>query len=86
MVPATLVEKVKAELPEWAGLMFSSDGIARVVAPAPVNTQSRKLSVKECARLVEILGNQIVSTERKLYALHGGFINGRSDYGCEYHI
>lgn len=51
LVPEKLADKVSQKLPEWAGLM-TSDGVnATVIVRAPVNIESHKLGVKQCARL-----------------------------------
>lgn len=54
LMTEALAEKVKSEIPEWAGLMtLKNEGwhTPEVVIRAPVNKESQKLNVKQCARL-----------------------------------
>lgn len=54
----SLAEKVKAEIPGWAGLMTlknESWHTPEVVIRAPVNKDSAKLTVKQCARLARMM-------------------------------
>lgn len=61
-VPRKLVEKVSAELPEYAGLLTADEldaGFLEVVKRPTANTQSRRLSIKEAIRCVECQSNQL---------------------------
>jgi hypothetical protein len=61
-VPDGIFEKCKLILPEWAGLARLRDGYQfHVEVQAPINNQSRRLSVKESIKLVRNMPNQIVS-------------------------
>lgn len=64
LVPDKLVEKVKPLLPPWAGLMRgptpNSYGVA-VLIPAKPNEASRRLTVKECIRMVKMVNNHAMS-------------------------
>lgn len=66
LVPITLVEKVRDEIPEWAGLLCPDErnGLRSVMA-APRNKASQQLTLKECARLMNCAGNQIVALMRE---------------------
>ena len=84
--PTKLVEKVTPLLPDWAGLLVSGDYKCWVVRPAPANEASEKLSVKDSIRLIRVLGNQILSTEKTLASLRSQLIEGYEPYGIEYQI
>lgn len=71
-VPDSMVEKVVSECPEWAGVIRldeTPNGATGVVKSAPKNDRSSKLTILECARLMENLGNQIVTAEIRLDAM-----------------
>ena len=58
LMTVALAEKVKSEIPEWAGLMtLKNEGwhTPEVVIRAPVNKESAKLTVKQCARLARMM-------------------------------
>jgi hypothetical protein len=79
-VPESIVEKCKAELPPWAGLAKLQHEVAfNVVVQAPVNNQSRRLSVKECVKLFRNMTNQIVSFSNEIEGHKGRFIEGPWD-------
>lgn len=71
LVPPKLVERVRPEVPDWAGLLtvendpgddgYSTPIRVKSIKPAPTNALSKKLSPKECIRLFGTLGNQIMS-------------------------
>ncbi len=58
-VPESLVEKAKAELPPFAGLIAVNGTLVRVEVDAPVNERAVKLSTQRCVRLAECMANQI---------------------------
>lgn len=65
LVPCELTKKVEPLVPEWAGLMrgpgrSEPQGIV-VVKTAPANNESKRLSVKECCRLVRMVANWAMS-------------------------
>jgi len=65
MVPPHLVDKVLPLLPKNAGLMTESAKNhfdIKMIKPSPVNKLATKLSVKECARLLHQVGNQLMHT------------------------
>jgi hypothetical protein len=61
MVPENLVSKIEKELPEFAGLMTADSRTAVVVKPSPTNHLSEKLTIKECVKLMNCAGNQMIS-------------------------
>jgi hypothetical protein len=69
LVPKALVAKVIPELPEYAGLLTEGPGtsldystpVIEVVRKASANPMSRRLSLKECLRVVELQSNQLLS-------------------------
>lgn len=66
LVPAMLVEKVKPELPEWAGLMSDEEVWCKVLVNAPVNKASKRLSPIQCCKLMRNISNHLCSVENKL--------------------
>jgi len=63
LVPYALAERVKRELPPWAGLLKMTDEPATIQQEvlAPINRESRKLTAKECVQLAHCMANQILS-------------------------
>lgn len=69
LVPPKLAEKVHPEVPAWAGLLTLENDkwsggwstLVKSVKKAPVNNASRKLSLKEAARLMRNVGNELFS-------------------------
>ncbi len=56
MMPPDLAEKLKDQIPEWAGLMTTECSThAKVIKKAPVNKDSTKLDLKSCARLSRMM-------------------------------
>lgn len=71
LVPASLIDAAQAELPEWAGLATEAGANwLQVVKPSPVNSQSRRVPVKDAIRWVELQSNQLWAAERDLDAAH----------------
>lgn len=58
-VPLKLAEKVKQELPPWAGLLTVDETIVHLEVNAPINPHAKKLSVQRCVRLAKCMANQI---------------------------
>lgn len=61
LVPSAMSEKVKAELPTWAGLMVGEMPWLSVVVKAPPNHDAKRVSFKRIIRLVELQSNNLVS-------------------------
>lgn len=61
MVPPNLVSKAELELPEYAGLLTLNGVEVSVIKRAPSNNASERLSLKECARLMQCAGNMIIA-------------------------
>lgn len=62
-VPPELVS-LETELPAWAGLLSVPERRSwglEVIRAAPVNQESRKLTVKECLRIAHLMSNEIIS-------------------------
>lgn len=57
MMPPDLGAKLLPEIPEWAGLMVQRReySLVDVLKRAPVNKESAKLTVKQCARLARMM-------------------------------
>lgn len=68
-----IMDRVKDGLPEWAGLLVAHDDRyvpdLSVLKRAPVNKESRRLSVKECVKLAQLMGNHLLSAETSLDSL-----------------
>jgi hypothetical protein len=67
LLPAALVAKAATELPPFAGLLSDDGGksYCREVVAAPKNTESKRLSVKECVKLARCLGNNLMAAEKR---------------------
>ena len=88
LVPADLVKVIQNILPPWAGLLRGprEGEIQQIysVVMAPVNSVSRKLSVKEMLALGHCMSNQIYS--QALALRNNRWRSEESDYGLEYRI
>lgn len=63
-VPEDIVSTVMPILPEWAGLLCVCKTTAVVVIKkAPLNNKARRLSLRECVRMAEIMGSHIANME-----------------------
>lgn len=76
LVPTELVAVVEPIVPEWAGLLDSYHGAIRVAKSAPVNRESRRLSVKECIRFVRMVANWAMSEAESRQAEYLRFRDG----------
>lgn len=62
LVPPSIVDKIKPELPMWAGLMSVNEAdYVYVEVPAMVNKDSKRLSIKECVKLARCMTNHMMS-------------------------
>ena len=59
--PPHVVKKIQFEIPEWAGLLEVDRGVVKVVIESPMNSKSKRLSVKQCVKLAECMANQIAA-------------------------
>ena len=82
LVPEPLAEKCLAELPDWAGLMTSRNGHYRpeMLKVSPVNTSSKRYSVRECCVLSHLMANQIVSQAVEISGLINSFKSGHEPW------
>lgn len=66
MVLPSIADRVRAELPPYAGLLVpaNTQEWATEIVPAPVNRESRRLGIKSCLRLVTCQSNQLLSEIR----------------------
>lgn len=91
LVPYELAWKVEPELPDWAGLMRGpgSEEIHRVyvVKASPTLKSSKRLSVKECAKLAMSMSNQILSLAERCNNLNGNRYHdeGNETWYLEFH-
>lgn len=79
LVACGIVEKVKPIVPEWAGLMRGptpNDWNLRVEKVAPINQESKKLSIKECSSLVKCVGNYAMSQMETTYQAFSNYACG----------
>lgn len=90
IVPISIHQRVLAELPEWAGLLAHdsmTQGYAEVIRKAPVNAESRKLTLKEAVALAHLMANQVWATEMRM---HTAMMDRRREadlpWGVEYQI
>lgn len=64
LVAEDLKDRVRNILPEWAGLLYATErGRIFVERSAPVNHDSKRLSIKECVRLAHLMANHLLSAE-----------------------
>lgn len=72
LVPQKLVDKIKDEVPDFAGLltMHSNETSLEVIKKAPTNKHATRLSIKETSRLVRCAGNMMI-------AMMAGMCNAR---------
>jgi hypothetical protein len=77
LMPRPLAEKLEPKIPEWAGLMYNcvSEQTCIVLKKAPVNLQSEKLTLKECAKLARCMTNHMMSLKVKIECEHRKFVN-----------
>lgn len=61
LVPPKLVSKIEGEVPDYAGLLTLTGVQIQVVKKSPSNNLSERLSLKECAKLMNCAGNMIIS-------------------------
>lgn len=73
-----LAEKMLPKIPEWAGLLSGEmEGkykpFINVLKKAPINKESRRLSIKECVAMTRLMVNHMMSyvesvhTQREIY-------------------
>lgn len=91
LVPSNLVDRVRPELPPWAGLMRGPvDGEAQsiyVVLKSPTNHDSQRLSLKECVRVAYLVSNEAISARESLESTQSNFRYGHVPYwGLDYEI
>lgn len=82
-VPIEIREKVQPLVPDWAGLLTVSAYRVDAVKRAPLNKESRRLSVKEVIRLGKNMGSQLTSL---MFSLEGIKCHYHEPWGCEYMI
>ena len=72
MMPRELAEKLRDKIPEWAGLMCPAENnyTAEVLKVAPTNSKSKRLTLKECAKLCRAMTNHTMSYAQAVDA-HG---------------
>jgi hypothetical protein len=77
LVTPEISDKILPLLPAWAGLMTVSENqiTAYVLQPAPVNRESKKLSVQECIKLTRCMTNHMMATKIKLAEDMGRFMH-----------
>ena len=78
MMPRELAEKLRPEIPEWAGLMCPDYGgqSATVLKVAPVNSKSKRLSLKECAKMCRYMTNHMMSSRSYMQRHIDNFLQG----------
>ena len=70
LIPPGLVEKLRPEVPEWAGLLtLNENGGVSVLIDAPANPDSERLSLREAVKLARAITNYCMSVEQMNYNL-----------------
>lgn len=66
LVTPEIVEKVAPLVPEWAGLITTDlpwRHAWKIVKDAPINTASRRYTIKGCIRMVAMMSSQLHASE-----------------------
>lgn len=71
LVPEEIRETVERRLNGHAGLLYALNCSVFVARSAPVNRDSKRLSLIECGRLVHLMANHIISAENSLESIIG---------------
>lgn len=86
LMPLNLAQKATSSLPEWAGLIGADPNFTRVLVKAPINRLSKKLTIKECIRLVQQMAIYSTRIEQKMDASVTAWKNGCEPYYWAYSI
>ena len=81
MMPAEIADKVYSIIPEWAGVLIPDGGQhqAQVMKVAPVNNKSRRLSLKECAKMCRYMVNWGMSSRQYMQNRIDNFLLGEPE-------
>lgn len=83
LMPAAIAEKAQVEIPNWAGLMAPGSrfyGALEVLKPAPVNKESRRLSLKECVHIAKLLSNFAITARESTESVMSQWRYGHEPY------
>lgn len=82
LAPEPVASRILKDIPDWAGLLYVGTTGAGpfVMKVAPVNKESRRLTVIECCRLVPMLVNHILSAETSLDSERRRFRDGHQPW------
>jgi len=85
LMPRKIAEKVINEIPPWAGLMCERENemTAMVLKKAPANSQSKRLSIKECIRAVRLMVNHMMTTQLDMETQKNRFIHNDTTSHCK---
>lgn len=90
LVPQALAEKAKAALPSWAGLLsfgtYGMYGNLDVMVDAPANRESRKLTLKDCAKLARQMSVYAARCDQRLDAWQRRWGESWESYHWDYAI
>lgn len=86
LVPEALVAKIQPLLPSYAGLMSDTFYYVRVHKVAPVNKESRRLTVSECVRLARCMANHSASLMKRNDEIWNSLEWKHSHVGADYVI
>ncbi len=79
LAPSELAKKLIPLVPTWAGLMAGPTGDdfnLRVLKTAPVNQLSRRLTIKECCRILHLMSNHAISVFEQRQSAIDRFVRG----------
>jgi hypothetical protein len=82
LVTLDMIDRCKQELPAWAGLMRPAAGTCQVIENAPINSESERLTVKECVKMTRLITNYAMGCEQKLDSLFCRYREGHVPYIC----
>ena len=90
LIPRELLPSVSPIVPEWAGLITgpTPKSFAIIVEKiAPINSDSEKVSIKECLRMVHLVSNQAISEKVSSESIKSNWRYGYEPYWpIEYEI
>lgn len=78
LMPDEVYEKVKLEIPQWAGAMTNDKSLASLTVRkvAPVNKESKRLTIEDCVRAARQMVAHSMSLRNRLETCKNRFLYG----------
>lgn len=87
LLPEEISDKARSSLPEWAGLLSCGQhGVISVLVESPRNKESKRLSIKECAKLSCQMSVYASRIDSRLDGAFTAWKNGCEPYYWNYQI